>query len=212
MICQIPESTHDENSEENNLSDEILSDSLVSFLREMRYRPDKRIVTTRRKVNIAAGKSVSLMDISNPTKDSSEDTDTGSATDTESEMSRSETIHQPNDFDNDIEMSGDRNASLSDHVENSSLVPKLGSISEGAWIVVSLSTTRNAQNTYIGQVQKVYGNYEFEVKFVVQYRNEPQQFVWPSIDDVSDIEFPEIKRVLNEPTLLRRGVMLFTEV
>ena len=65
---------------------------------------------------------------------------------------------------------------------------------------------------FVAQIQKVYGNYEFEVSFLTSYRDEPQQFVWPEVKDIADIEFPDILQTLHDPTPLRRGVLLFTDV
>lgn len=87
----------------------------------------------------------------------------------------------------------------------------MGTIAVGDWLSVNLETKRGIASSrkFFCQVQHVFGNAEFTVSFVVTYRDEIDQFVWPNIEDVSDIKFCQVLRVVAAPKLLRRGVMIF---
>ena len=57
---------------------------------------------------------------------------------------------------------------------------------------------------FAGRVQKVYGNYEFEVKFL-RHRCGSTHY-WPNAEDVSDVEFSQIVKILRTPKESRHGV------
>ena len=60
---------------------------------------------------------------------------------------------------------------------------------------------------YAGKVIQAYGNWEFSVKFM---RNRVgSTFVWPQNEDVADIEFPQIVRILHSHKDGRRGEIVF---
>ena len=190
VLEQIPESDEIHSTGADSIDDDAnVSDRLVNFLKDMRYRPGKRTITRRRKVNVTAGKSVSLSDIEeslsvSPSNDSSDSESSVSEDSNDSEMYTAADLSiDQEESDNDIDDT--RNSSSNEvDTENSNVTPKLGSIPPDSWIIVRLDATnpkkvRKPMNadTYVAQVKKVYGNYEFEVKFVTPYRNEPQQFV-----------------------------------
>ena len=62
---------------------------------------------------------------------------------------------------------------------------------------------------FVGRVQKVYGNSEFEVKFL-RHRCGSTYF-WPNAEDVSDVEFPQIVKILRTPKESRRGEIILEE-
>ena len=83
--------------------------------------------------------------------------------------------------------------------------PVLNSIKIGQWISVKFTDRKY----FAGLVQKVYGNSEFEVKFV-RHRCGSTYF-WPNAEDVSDVEFPQIVKILRTPKESRRGEIILEE-
>jgi hypothetical protein len=84
--------------------------------------------------------------------------------------------------------------------------PVLGDVKVNDYIWVKFTENK----LYAGKVIKLYGNWEFEVKFL---RHQSRStFVWPSLQDVSDIEFPQIVRILSRPMEGRRGELTFSEI
>jgi len=79
----------------------------------------------------------------------------------------------------------------------------LGQVAIDDWVWVKFTNRKY----YAGQVQVVYGNYEFEIKFL-RHRHESTYF-WPDINDISDIEFRQIVKKLKKPKIGRRGEIIF---
>ena len=79
---------------------------------------------------------------------------------------------------------------------------KLGETQVDDFIWVKYSDSK----FYVGKVVEVYGNWEFTVKFL---RNRSgSTFCWPQVDDISDIEFPMIVRVIKSVKVGRRGEII----
>ena len=88
----------------------------------------------------------------------------------------------------------------------------MGSILPGDWVLVSLTASNYKFVRYfVANVLKVFGNYEFTVKFMKPYTYNCRfcEFVDPENDDVSDVEFDQIIGKVESPTVSRRGVKVF---
>ena len=79
------------------------------------------------------------------------------------------------------------------------------SIKIGQWISVKFTDRKY----FAGRVQKVYGNSEFEVKFLRHRCG--STYYWPNAEDVSDVEFSQIVKILRTPKESRRGEIILEE-
>lgn len=184
-----------------------LSDSLVSFLKNMRYQRPKQKKQIRKKLNVKAGKSITAeepMSESESSQSQSEESQSvlSHSGESQSVSSLSEDSHT------DIAQT---NATIEQNYQAEPICPVLGSIKKNDWLLVDFKTEKRGNKKYIGKVLEIYGNSDFTVTFVTGYRNEQTHFVWPDIEDIADIDFDQIARVLPAPTSLRRGVMEFEE-
>jgi hypothetical protein len=82
----------------------------------------------------------------------------------------------------------------------------LGTTSVGDWILAKFTNNRQ----YVGKVENVFGNYEFTVKFARRMNSKNSlNFRWPDVEDICDVEFPQIVKRLKTPVLGRRGELTF---
>jgi hypothetical protein len=189
-----------------------ISDKLVTFLKEMRYRPSEKRIIRRKKVDVKPGCSVSLDDFEPSDDDSYESSmDFSSVCSKEESNDDSSCISDTTEAPRHVP-DEERSPSQSHKTIGDCKTPKLGSLKDGEWVLIGLKNKKSQMQKFVAQIQKVYDNYEFEVSFLTPYRNEPQQFIWPEVKDIADIEFSDILQTLHDPTSLRRGVLLFTDV
>ena len=202
ILDQLPE-------DQNNGED--LNDSLVEFLRSMRYKPERpRKHSSNKRLNVEPGRSVTANDIdfvaSSPqcSRTDAPNFDISSVVNNESTL---ESVEDGEDSENS-EMS-------LDHED----LPKMmgvgeistGTLCEGDWVLVKLTSMLRSNITrhFLGEVKEILENDGVKVKFVKRYRDEKNQFTFPIKDDIADFEYDQIVGKVSPPEKLRRDVLRF---
>ena len=85
----------------------------------------------------------------------------------------------------------------------------LNELKENNYVLVNV-TNKTSAKRYVAQIVELYGNYEFRVHYCKQ-KKEPDIFILQ--ENVTDVEYivqlPDIVGKLEDPTVLRRGVLKF---
>ena len=194
-----------------------MSDSLVDFLRRMRYKPkSNQPRKTNKRINIEPRKSVTSDDKLIPPVTT---------------LNLKKRQRKDFDFFDDRSLAGDEERDAFETSSEESICTgtstshsdstgttfvgiekiAIGELVPGHWILVKLVTQRRPNNVrrFLGQILNVYGNADFSVKVVRQYRQETDKFVFPEKEDIADVDFDQIIGKVKPPTVLRRGVLDF---
>ena len=181
----------------------------------MRFKSVQTVPQTRKKVSVAAGRSVSIEDLQSPltsqfnsSDDESMDDDLSTVSDlTESEESeRSPPVSDAN-----------QNEPL-DHsdatLKVSGVIPlDYSEYDRGDYVLIKIETDRLRMKHFIGQIDaQMLATEELHVKFLKRYRNEKQCFVWPEIPEIALVDGENVVGKLQSPIILRRGVLQFVDI
>ena len=197
VLSMIPSGTAEFNNDE-------LSESLVDFLKQMRYRSSTRQVQQRRvKLNVKAGRSVTAQ------SDSEEE---------DEDITENSETSDSNDHENQDQMS---ESGSEDSTNKSSDAPEpninidLESIHVGTWMLVELETMSKTKKRFVGEVLGIRtdeSHHYFNMTFLKPYSYMKTYFEKPNEPLETEIVESEIVKILQEPKKTRRGPFEFGDV
>ncbi|KAK9708599.1 hypothetical protein QE152_g27124 [Popillia japonica] len=118
-----------------------------------------------------------------------------------SDSSDSEDLEEPKYLesgDSKLEFSNTSDISIQENEETDNC------ISIDKWVVVQYTTNKTI-NHFVGQVQGKSGS-RWTVKFTRISKN---KFVWPTVEDMDDVDENHIIKILPNPVTNRRGIFEF---
>lgn len=202
-----------------------IGDSLVEFLRNMRFRPDRTTRRRRRKLNVPPGRSVSIDDLESSQESLSiagiVSNDSSSGSDFSSSDSESTIESESNS-----EHIGDRNSEQDEMDCSDSRPDQFAGVTKldfsqyriGDYILVKVETVDGLRaKHFISRVEEFdIENDEVEVTFLRKYRDEKQCFVLTQQPmgkpELAAVGKENIVGKIDEPIILRRGVLKFCHI
>lgn len=160
--------------------------SVIDLLNESR-NACKPSVTKKKKVTVEPGKSISKEDLSAA--------QTSSTSQSSSQDVNRKDLYTLDDFE-ELNVPEETNLPSSDEDE-----VDVENLKKDDFIEIQYCTDKDKY--FIGLVQEI--NELVTVKFLRPNRKKENCFLFPFVDDISDVNKEQIKKVLPKPTILRRG-------
>lgn len=221
VLSRLPDYDKNEPETENEVH-RLSSSALIEVLKDLRgvHEPN----TSRRKrtrINVEAGKSISIADIQpQPAKDKkpkkkrsedkSDEEESASINDNEPEASVSASdMESESDAASDMEpdAASDKSAENTSNFENTDINAEI--LKPGTFVLAKFCVKKLVQH-FVGKISALDEKEQLvEVNFLRQSRKVAFKFLWPSVIDQGFIPFHEIVRLLPEPSVDRRGGLVF---
>ena len=192
-----------------------INDSLVEFLRTMRFKSVKTVRQTRKKMIVVASRSVSIEDLQSPSTSQLNSSDDESMDD---DLSTVSDLTESEESERSLEVSDANQNEPLDHSDATSkfsgVIPlDYSEYDSGDYVLVKFETDRLRTKHFVGQIDaQMLATEELHVKFLKRYRNERQCFVWPEIPENALVDGENVVGKLKSPIILRRGVLQFVDI
>jgi len=180
---------------------QVVDDSLVSLLKEMRYeepKPSKR----KKKLDVAPGKSVRGCDFEDETESSDSDRDEIEAEDDGQGEAQPET---PNETEASVMATAPCTSGVSE--------VDISDICVGKWLVVNFAPgdgRKRKRNLFLGKVTKLSGKKNFEAIFTrPTFRSDGTTFSFPTVEDRTIFDYSQVIGTVDPPEEKRRGILKF---
>lgn len=72
-----------------------------------------------------------------------------------------------------------------------------------ATFIYNEQTKKQTEKSYVAKVLQKFNDNKFKVSCLRQYREKENTFIFPLVEDVVEIQFPQIKFVLTQPVISR---------
>lgn len=203
-ISRLPEETSQDPTTPGPSTTSItaLDSSVVNILKEMRHGTSPATAKPRRKkrLNVSPGLSISTIALQNETESQDEESEELQSLPQEDTAKTAAQLSTSTCAPNN-EVQPSSQTAISTQNIGDKVVPS-------DWVVVRVPFhTKNRYRHYIANVVRV--KPEIHVKFVKHVQGTPHTFVYPMLDDNSDIDKEDILKVLPEPSLDRKQRMIF---
>ena len=193
---------------------------IMEMLQEMRHgTPEETTRKRKKKISVEPGKSVASSDLSQDEEDeeSQEElpgpsnttiTEAGGSGGTQSDEA-AESEEEDQDEENTMEFSSDEEDQDDSNASLRGVFPVMPSeIKPGMWVVVNFAL--NGRKLYLGKVEKMTGEREFEGKFLrPSQKSTGSSFVFPQKEDICIVNVHQVVGKTCTPEKMRRGILKF---